>query len=299
MKASLLLLSLVASFLLIAGAAVAAHGREADAKPKGFRVELSPFEVVASVEKVSASGFPNTSMNPFRRTPVHRFSVRYNGKPFALDVQRTGGMIRVETFNMLYRLMDAPQPALLLSPAGFYLLTADTGGVRLEALEEMEHQDSRLQWLDGDAGQPGPEFSHGLALREPSDIELRGGRWLLLNRTTVLDVATLRHYPVEPWIVSGSADPMAGLNASTRPAIAFSPDQSQYVLLGDGRNNRPEDGFDYALIVVDIQGRRSYGVEIPSSARTSAPGEMESPKWIEASFEWKGANGSRTLTPRE
>jgi hypothetical protein len=298
MKTSLLLLSLAAFFLLIAGTAVTAHGREGDAEPKDFRVELNPLEVVASVETISAPGFPNTSMNPFRRTPVHRFSVRYAGKPFALDVERTSGRLRIETFNMLYQLMDAPKPALLLPSAGFYLLTADTGGVRLEALEVVEHQDSRLQWLDSDAGQPGPEFMHSLALRKPSDIELRGGRWLLLNRTTVLDVATLRHYPVQPWIASSSNQPMAGLNASTRPAIMFSPDRTQYVLLGEGPNNPPENGFDYALLVVDIPGARSYSVDIPPPLQSDRIQETASAQWIQSHYEWKSADGNTVLTPR-
>lgn len=299
MKASLLLLSLAAVFLLVASAAVTANAGETDAKAKGFRVDLGPFEVVASVEKISAPGFPNTSMNPFRRMPVHRFAVRHGGKPFVLDVPRADGVRRIETFSMLYHLMDAPQTALLLPASGFYLLTAGVGGAKAQPMAAMDHQESRLQWLDGDAGQPSPEFIHSLVLREPSDIELRGGRWLLLNRTTVLDVATLRYYPVEPWIASSSTGAMAGLNASTRPAIAFSPDRSQYVLLGEGRNSPSEDGFDYALIVVDIPGGRSYGVEIPVSARASAVGEMASARWIEAHFEWMGVEGASTLAPRQ
>ena len=298
MKSLLPLLLCAVVPLLAAMGVCVAWASESGAQAKGFRIQAGSLEVVARVEKISAGGFPNTSMNPFRRMPVHRFTVGRDGAAFVLEFPDAGTVRRVDAFNMVYRLVDAPQPAILLPPGGFHLLTESGKGVLVRALGAMDHLGPTLQWLDGDAGQPGPEFGHSLALHEPSDIHLRGGRWLLLNRTTVLDVATLQHYPVEPWIGSGSAGPMAGLNASTTAAIAFSPDRSQYVLLGSGRHDVPEGGLEYALLVVDTMGGRSYGVEIPEALRVRFSREGVTAQWVGEHFEWVDVGGKATLRRR-
>ena len=297
MKASMLPVCAILA-LLAAGTACVAWANGSPAKASDFRVEVGTLEVMAFVEKISAPGFPNTSMNPFRRMPIHRFSVGRDGRAYVLELPGAGGGRRIEAFNMLYRLVDAPEPAILLPLGGFSLLTADARGVKVQALGAMDHSGPILQWLDGDAGQPGPEFSPGLALRTPADIDLRGGRWLLLNRTTVLDVASLRHYPAQPWILSGSAAPMAGLNASTHAAIAFSPDRNQYVLPGEGRYDVPEGGYADALLVVDIPGGRSYGVDIPESLRTGPIGDVATARWIEQHFQWIDSGTGSRLVPR-
>lgn len=290
---------LVVVTLLVLGATCVARANGSEPRARGFRVEAGQIEVVARVDKVSAPGFPNTTMNPFRRMPVHRFTVGQGGKPFVLEMPGVEGLRRIDAFNMVYRLVDAPEPAILLQVGGFHLLTAgEQGALELRSMGAMEHLGPMLQWLDGDDGQPAPEFSRNLGLREPSDIDLRGGRWLLLNRTVVLDTTTLRHYLVEPWIGSSSGDLMAGLNASTRSAIALSPDRSQYVLLGQGRIDVSEDDTSPALLVVDITSGNSYGVEIPAVLRTGPIDELVTRQWIEEHFEWRRAGSALRLVPR-
>ena len=45
---------------------------------------VGPFTIEAVERKIGAGGFPNTSGNPFKRTPVTTYRVLHKGKPGAL-----------------------------------------------------------------------------------------------------------------------------------------------------------------------------------------------------------------------
>src|SRR5262249_23761994 len=51
-----------------------------------------PFEIHPVSTRIGASGFPNTTMNPFRTATISRFRVTYRGKPVTVvEGKRTIG----------------------------------------------------------------------------------------------------------------------------------------------------------------------------------------------------------------
>lgn len=288
--------AMLAVFVLLAILPASGSTRVEPRKP-GSRIALGDFEIVIGERGISAGGFPNTTMNPFRRTRVSEFTVRHGGRAVAIDA---GGGNRPSRFDMIHVLRDAPIPAILVPHADFHLLTSSGGRLDERPLGAATTQSPSLQWLDAVEGQPGPQiFARTLGLHAPSSIELAGGRWLLLNRFVVLDVRTLRSHRVQPWIASGSDRPMQGLNASVSPAVAFSPRGTQYVLLASGRDDVPADGFDRALLVVDIPSGESYGVDIPARLRPELDAGRVTADWIGRHYRWRDVGGRERLEIRE
>jgi len=286
--------ALVALFLLLA-ATSSSPLRASPRKAEGFRLDTGGFEIHARIRKISAGGFPNTTMNPFRKTPVHAFAVHHRGEPLVLDLRDGGQSHRLDSFSMVYQLVDAPEPAILVPAGGFHLLTEGGQAATVRALGALAGPSPLLQWLDGDAGQPAAPIGHGLGLHTPDEVRLRGGRWLLLSRSVVLDVRTLRHYPVRPWIASGSGRPMSGLNASVTEALAFSPHATQYVALGSGLDDGGEGCFDFALLVVDIPTGDAYGVALPPALHADVESGRVDRAWIRKHFRWRGEAGAERL----
>jgi len=272
---------------LLASLAVSGVAYSTGSRPAvGFQVDIGAFTVVAERHRISASGFPNSTMNPFRTIPVHRFTLRHEGRPLGLPSAGRPGAA-TSSFNMVYHLPDAPHAALLV-PAGLGVQLIDHGGngLRMQALPVMDQPVALLQWLDAAAGQPEAPQGPRLGEHVPSDLRLQGGRWLLVNRTVVLDVQSLQYHPVRPWIPQGSDRPMAGLNASTEPALAFSPRGNQYVALASGADAAP-DGWDRALLVVDIPTGNPYGVAIPPRHRAEVEAGRVDGAWIRRYFAWR------------
>jgi hypothetical protein len=160
------------------------------------------------------------------------------------------------------RLVDAPRPALLASTTDFHLVTEEDGHVVTHSFGEPSTNLAHLQWLDADGGQPAAPGHFGIEAVDPSGTELRGGRWLLLSHHTVLDVRTLRVFPVRPWVERGRGLAMAGLNGSGTRAIAFSPGETQYVTVGSGRDEHREGESDQGLVVVDVPSGLAYGLPL-------------------------------------
>lgn len=293
-----LCLGVVTALLLVAGAVCALDHRQKGGGPRGFQLDIGGMEIIASINHISASGFPTTSMNPFRRTPIHRFSVRHDGSPFVFESKRPDGILRLTSFNMLYYLAEAETPAVLLPIDGFQLLSTGVSGMQVRSLEARPQPTPTMQWLDADDGQPSTEFRHGLGLHEPADLALQGGRWLLLNRSSVLDVKTLKHYPVRPWVPSSSGQRMAGLNGSTQAAILLSPDRKRYVLEGGGLADDGSGTFDRALLIIDIATGNAHGVEFPHVLQDKLPLGPLTGEWIETHFKWVATDSIYTLVPR-
>jgi hypothetical protein len=115
---------------------------------------------------------PDTSGNPFQRAPVTQYRISFNGKPVPLP---GAGKSRAPWWEVRV-LTGAPRPALLLMETGAYLLTETDGRPHLEELAPRLSSHTEWQWLDSEAGQPGPKNIVGLAHRPGQPLELSGGR---------------------------------------------------------------------------------------------------------------------------
>ena len=242
------------------------------------------------LRRISAGGFPNTSGNPFARVPVTLFRVLFEGRPVVVDL----GGLDVEEFPAAWILDGAPRPAVLAVAAGAYLVSERDGRVETTVLVAPDGDLPRLQWLDARDGRPAEPIEVAIRDARGEPLRLAGGRWLLLARRVLLDVATLESRPVDWW---RSASEPAEYNPSNSPVKALSPGGTQIVLVG----NRDRDGrYEYALVVVDLPTNRAYAVPFDAAATRFDSIADVTPAWIAHSFEWRrAADGGERLAPRQ
>jgi len=241
------------------------------------------------LRRISAGGFPNTSGNPFARVPVTHFRVLFEGRPVAVDP----GGLDVEELAAAWILDGAPRPAVLAVAAGAYLVSERDGRVETTVLVAPDGDLPGLQWLDARDGQPAEPIEVAIRDARGEPRRLAGGRWLLLARRVLLDVATLESRPVDWW---RSASELADYNPSNSPVQALSPGGTQIVLVGD----RHRDGrYEHALVVVDLATNRAYAVPFDTAATRFDSIADVTPAWIARTFEWRRtADGGERLAPR-
>ena len=254
-------------------------------------LQHGPFEIVAEGRRVSAGGFPNTSGNPFRTMEVTSFSVRHQGKPVVVQ----HGTRQSDRFWTVLRLPGAPQPALLLANTDVHLVTVEGGQPVVRHFDPEPSTDgAALQWLDSEAGQPGPVLHFGIRRTASSETVLEGGRWLRGKRS-VLDVHTLQLMRYDGWLdrAGGAAQPQAGLNVMGRPALAFAPQRTAFAALGSDDANQP------GLLVVDFVHNRRLAVPIDAAAMRLREPADASPAWLAHHYAWvRHASGQDRLQPR-
>src|SRR5262249_41875608 len=123
----------------------------------------------------------------------------------------------------------------------------------------------------------------------------RGGRLLLVNRRRVLDIESLRHYPIAV-NTTEHVQAMGGYNAGNDAARMLSPGRSQFVLVGSRRGASAEE---YALVVAEFTTGRVYGLPIAANARRLQAPEDVPPAWSGHYFEWTRDPGAvERLKPR-
>lgn len=282
------LLALAAAFT-----APAAGGAE----PARGVVRHGPFEIEAGVRTVPTGTFPNQGGNPFATKPLSEFQLRWRGQPVVTE----GGQ---RSFWHVLRLPGAPRPALLLVTQGFVLASEDASGrLQLQALRSESASLAETQWLDARGGQPGPSEIYGFEL--VTDLQagtrLEGGRWLRLGSRTVLDVGTLKAYPIEPWVPTPPGKPDTSLPRAGDHVRAFSPGRSQFVLAAAGVDYSSPDQRDaHGLLVVDMA--RGTAVELRLDRRRFRFAESDDidAAWIDHHLSWqRAADGRERLVPRE
>jgi hypothetical protein len=262
-------------------------------------LQHGPFEIVAEGRRISAGGFPNTSGNPFRSMEVTSFTVRHQGRPVVVQ----HGSRKVERFWTVLRLAAAPQPALLVATTDVHLLTAENGQVVVSHFDPEPSTDTAaLQWLDSEAGQPGPVLRFGIQRTAGAETLLQGGRWLRSKRA-VLDVQTLQLMRYDGWQprpgeqpgapADGAPQPLEGLNVMGLPALAFSPGRSAFASLGTDDRQRP------GLLVVDFARNHRQAVPVDATAMRLREPADATPAWLAHHFAWvRDAAGAERLQPR-
>ena len=267
-------------------------------------VTHGPFDIVARGRAITSGGMFSSTGQPRSTREATDFSVKYKGRTVTVLKSRTASMSAAtgktdeatSSFWRVVRLTDALAPTLLVSTTDFWLITEDNGQL---VTRHFDSDVAEYHWLDADNGQPKPPVAFAIEKVDPqTGTELRGGRWLRL-KFNVLDVRTLRRYPVRPWIASGSGAPFAGLTAGNTRAIAFSPWQTKYVTYADD-SERDGSGARYlALLVVDIPTGNAHAIKLSRQTQRFYDANDLTPAWIDHYFRWtRDSLGSEQLQPR-
>ena len=248
------------------------------------RFTSGPFEIATVIKRIGAGGFPNTTANPFARTGVTNFTLKYKSKPVAIASEGT----KVDSFLDAWFLDGAPEPAVLLASGGVYLVTESRGELKTQVLSAGSTDMASIQWLDARNGQPAPP--HDVSIRDArgTSHSLSGGRLLLINHERVLDLATLRSYVIN---LHDGASRLDDFNTSNAPARALSPGKSQYVLVGERSRG---DQFEHALVPIDYAHNRAYAVPFDMNAMRIQSADEVTPDFIAHYFQWtQEADGER------
>ena len=265
---------------------------ETDKAAETVTVEHGPFRIVAQARRISTGAFPNQGGNPFATMEVTGFSVYHQGKPVVV----THGDRTIARFFRVATLTDAPRPALLVSTTDFHLITEENGVAIVRSMGRPTTDMADYQWLDGPGGQPSPVASYGIEKVRVEDLPLAGGRWLLLSAQSVLDVKSLRVYPVSYHVPQGQ--PLQGVGGTR--ALVFSPGQTQYVTYGSSVTLVENNEYVTGLAVVDIASGIAYGLPLKPGEKRFRDEEDLTPRWFAHYYEWrKDAAGRERLVPRD
>lgn len=209
------------------------------------------------------------------------FKINYQGKRVKVT-NKEGKKAHIWQARFL---TDAPRAAILASSNSVYLITDDNGQVRVTTVADKAGELSTYQWIDGDNGQPGRATSSYPMNNSGSSRFLSGGRYLLVDRRSVLDIHTLTNYSFD--LISESAiqalngfSPVEGLRL-----INFSPGKTQLVFLGTSYNNQCNRA-EYALLGVDFRHNRIYAVPFRPSATQFIRAEDATSDWFATYFDW-------------
>jgi hypothetical protein len=248
------------------------------------RFASGPFEIITVIKRIGAGGFPNTTANPFARTSVTNFTLKYKGKLVVI----AGDGAKIDSFLDAWSLDGATEPAVLLASGGVYLVSEARGELKTQVLSRGSTDMASIQWLDARSGQPAAP--HDVSIRDArgTSHNLSGGKLLLINRERVLDLATLRSYAINLY---DGASRLDDFSTSNGPARALSPGKSQYVLVGERSRG---DQFEHALIPVDFARNHAYAVPFDMAAMRIQSAEEVTPDFVAHYFQWtQQADGER------
>ena len=269
----------------------------ADNAPATGTVVHGPFEIVASIRRISSGTFPNQGGNPFATVAVSDFQLRWHGK----IVSAPSG---AQKFWTILRLVGAPRPSVLLVTTGFVLVNEDDSGkLQMTPLSCESNTLAESQWLDADGGQPGPVALYGIG--EVADLQsgttLAGGRWLRLGSRCVMDVNTLVVHRVTPWVPIVPGVPITSISREGDTARAFSPGKTKYVLAAAGIDYGAADQrHAYGFLVVDIATGVATEIRVDRQRYRFAGVDDITPAWLDHHFLWqRDANGREQFLPRE
>jgi len=269
-------------------APVAVSCRAAEGPPTA----AGPFTIEARSRRISSGAFPNTSGNPFSRVTVSEYRLRLAGRTVAVGE----GEARTDRFWEARVLSGAPRPAVLVATTGAWLVTESGGKAEVTTLTPPSTDSVRWQWLDADGGQPGEEQAVGLRDSAAEPRTLAGGNLLLVSRRGVLEVDTLRFWPLAV-VATETLGQLEGFHAGNARVEALSPGRTQVVLIGD---RRVDDLFEHALVVLGFASGEAYAVPFDSQALRFASREDATREWLAHYFTWtREPDGRERLRLRE
>ncbi|MBC7828589.1 MAG: hypothetical protein H7122_12635 [Chitinophagaceae bacterium] len=189
------------------------------------------------------------------RSYLIEYSILHKGRKIRFPT----GLQKGTSYNYpwrVYILQEAPVPTLLAGSQNMFLITEEKGNVKVTRLNHHPSTFGSVQWLDNNNGQPGDEMQ----ILDPqnddridSSIALTGGNHLLINRFTVLEIATLARYPFNKKNIYEYKGWRISLETATgyEIAVGFSNKFNQVVFRALKADDKVEGRYYYALITFD------------------------------------------------
>lgn len=230
----------------------------------------------------------NTGMS--RQTNIG-YSIWFEGKPveFPAALQTNTGL---PFLWRVYALPDATSPTLLAGSQSLYLIYIKDGQPIVEPVLEQSREFASVQFLDSEAGQPGP-FMEVFAKSDTLGMDqldtLKGGQYLLVSGHQVLDIPSgkLKLFNKDNNAVDNYSYPQPD------GALAFSPDRKKIVFHAAFQSWNTEEAnlpdSDHALIVYDFETDKGYSVVYDDTdTRMKNMFEDINLEWFNTYFEWNG-----------
>lgn len=244
------------------------------------QISNGPLTIQCLVEQTDSQAWYNQGGKPGGKISTSYFSVSHNGQPVSVDT--AGGP--VTHFWQALFLTDAPKPAVLVATHSVYLITDDNGRPTVKPIDIQDGDFAKFQWLDSENGQPGKRQAIYLGDDSKSSRFLSGGRYLLVNTRTVLDIQTFATYPIDN-NSTALVEQLDGFNAFESAVVGMSPQKTQLVLIGY-RRNPLTNGSEYALVAVDILKNQPYAVPFDRTATRFFSIWDATPAWFATYFDW-------------
>lgn len=253
------------------------------------QVTRGPFAISYTLERDYSLNLYNSNSNG-KLIGTHTtsyFRISYQGKRVALTT--TEGK-KAQIWEARF-LSDAPGNTILATGNSIYLITDDNrsagaGQVRTSTIIDNVGDLCTYQWLDSDHRQPGREQTRTPMDNSGSSRFLSGGRFLLVDGRSVLDVHTLTNHPFD--LISEAVIQQSDgfVRVSDAHLVSFSPGQTQLVFLGN-RYNHERNRSEYALLAVDFVNNQTYAVPFRASATHFLWMDDATPDWFATYFDWK------------
>lgn len=224
------------------------------------------------------------------------FKINYQGKPVVLT-NKEGKKAQIWEARFL---TDAPKTAILATSNSIFLITDDNrsagaGQVHTSTVVSGVGDLCTYQWLDSEHGQPGRAQSSTPTDNSGASRFLSGGRFLLVDERSVLDVHTLAIYPFD-LISEGSIKRTDGFVRVSSRLVSFSPGKTQLVFLGTRYNNQ-RNRSEYAMLGVDFVKDQVYAVPFRPSDMQFIWAEDATSDWFATYFDWAtDSAGKETLS---
>ena len=222
------------------------------------------------------------------RSYLVRYKVLHKGHP----IRFPAALQRGTAYNFPWRvfvLNDAP--TLLAGSQNVFLITEKNERPEVIQLNTHRSDYSSLQWLDSESEQPGKEIQildpqNDIVIDSP--LVLAGGKHLLVNHFTVLDVQSTRLYrfnnknlrEYDGWRF------VLDKGAGERVAVAFSRKWNQVVFPGLKLDPAIEGNYFPALISFDYVKDNITVIPFNRTKTRLASLDDVDPYWVARNFEW-------------
>ena len=178
-----------------------------------------------------------------------------------------------------YILKDAPSPTLIVASKNVYLISEENNTFNISQIEKKHSNYASIQWLDSENGNPGSK-TEILIGEDTTNCMLEGGKYLLINDNTVLRVKDLKIFNFKR-LINLTLDYYPG------DAIAFSPDKTKIVFLGNKSHPARRTEYIYALIVFDYNSHEVYTIPFDRTATRFHETYNIKPDWFKTYFHWE------------